>query len=482
VILSSWLPTKTLCAFVLAIGFLVFLQGCGEQEKVKPSLTPSNPAFSNNLSGVNSDIKRRLVDLVGGSVGRKQNSWVSNFKEKINEILWGPFANAAVYVTNSIWDSVNSSEKIVIPGGASVGGCTEPSYLSAAMPTTVNLNDFVGMAMDRRLVRCTASGTYTPNILGRLGNYIERLEYLESGLAVNTLGVLNVASGTLATTQDGTEMVIVYEITATTDTTYYDRAIYVKGYDDVDSSGTVTGADTVLFENLMWVRRTTTLVNFMGLEFSDKFDTNGASGTDSVIDTTSLVILKYNVSSGNLAMEFAQDSASSGLTSVSAQPVAPVLTTERFYSPTKSSNAYLVSYDGTSLAAGNGHTSFAANIPDADDSDFVTVSMNYESSSGADTITGTACVEVATQDSIDDDLCTGHTGAIEINTSLTTAQTAQIAYTGLLDYLDGLGFDSTTLTDLSVGGTRTSWLTDGESISVSFSSTASLQTDLDGTP
>jgi hypothetical protein len=378
------------------------------------------------------------------------------------------------------WDSSDADKKITMPGG--MGGCSgsEPTYNGVVLNPSVEVTvkDYIGMSLDSSFSRCSSGGgasdVYKPTIFGRLSGAVDIIGYLDRFLPRDSSGVYTNGTGTAVITVDGISITVYYDVEDAAVTTYYDKAMGVRGYLTSDLAQQV-------FSNLMWIRNDDTELNFMFMEFGDNFDDNGTNGSDNVIDSTSYTVMAYNKSTGQMGFEYVSDSASAG-TGAGMDPVNPNMEIFRLFVAGEGQEAQITSYDGDSLTVTPSFTAFAVYGPSGDSSTEATASFNYDDLT--DQISGLTCVTLPAATASGGAACSGHTNALDISGSLGTAITNIRAYTTIANVLQGKGFQGGTVSSLDWTDdiVRGNYLTDGASVSVGFDTIAELATQTDGTP
>lgn len=376
-----------------------------------------------------------------------------------------------------VWDTSTSADMVTVPGGAG-SGCTDPIYNGQDLETNTNasIKDYIGMSLDPDFQRCSDGGSsdyYKPTIFGRLANAIMIIGYLDSFLPKDsTTGVFTNGSGTETITVDGQEIDIQYSVADAAVTTYYDKALYIRGLQH--------GTSNQLFVNLMWIRNSSTELNFGFMESGDHWDGgNNTNGEDGDLDSITYSYLKYNKSSGQMAFEYVSDSAE---TTAGTDPSNPNLESFRLFISGSGAAAQLSSYSGKSKTSATGYTAFTIYGPNGESSSSVSVSVNHEDATN--TLTGVTCVALPATTASGTTVCSGQTAAADISSSLGAATSTIVGYQTLAEVLEGKGFDSSTASSLdwSDSTVRSNYLADGAAISVGFSSMSSMMTATDGTP
>lgn len=450
--------SKVLLALIAASAFTAC---SSDDDATSPSLTTSlNQAVTymeNSLPDVNSSSSVTLI----------------------SERSLQPFAASTL---PTAWEGSGATQMITMPGG--MGGCSgsEPTYNGVTLNPSVEVTvkDFIGMSLDSNFQRCSSGGgtseTYKPTIFGRLSGAVDIIGYLDRFLPRDSAGVYSNGSGTAVISVEGISITVYYDVADAAATTYYDKALGVRGY-------LTSNLSQQVFANLMWIRNDSTNLNFMFMEFGDYFDDSGSNGNaDGKIDSTSYTVMAYNKSTGQMGFEYVSDSASAGVTGATAQPSNPNMEVFRFFVAGTGQEGQILSYAGDSIAAGANYTAFAVYGPNGDSSTNATVSFNHDDVS--DTISGLTCVALPAATASGSAACSGHTNAIDISSSLGTAITNIRAYTTLANVLQGKGFQAGTVSsfDWSDDTVRGNYLTDGAAISVGFDTIAESATQTDGTP
>lgn len=430
------------------------------------SSSSGSPSLTTSLNQAVSYMEQSLPDVNDGSS-----------VTLIDSRSLTPFAASTL---PTAWEGSGATQLITMPGG--MGGCSgsEPTYNGVVLNPSVEvtIKDYIGMSLDSSFSRCSsgsgANETYKPTIFGRLSNAVDIIGYLDRFLPRDSSGVYTNGEGTAVINVEGNSITVFYDVADAAVTTYYDKAIAVRGYLDGNLSQQV-------FANLMWMRNDTTSLNFMFMEFGDYFDDSGSNGSDGVIESTTYSVMAYNKSTGQMAFEYLQDSASTG-TSASTQPTNPNMEMFRLFVASEGQEAQILSYVGDSIPAGAEFTAFSVYGPNGDASTDATVSLNHVDS--ADTIAGLTCVALPATTASGTAACSGHTTAADISGALGTAITNIRAYTTVANVLVGKGFQGGTAAsfDWTDDTVRGNYLTDGASISVGFDTMAELATETDGTP
>jgi hypothetical protein len=378
------------------------------------------------------------------------------------------------------WDN-SMSVTVTIPGGSG-SGCTEPTYNGTTVDpmTEVTIKDYIGMSLDPEFERCSGGGgaseNYQPTIFGRLSGAIQIIGYLDNFLPKDSAGVFINGTGSATISVDGTRIDVEYNIIDAASTTYYDKALSVQGY--------LAGTLMQVFSNLMWIRNNSSELNFMYMESGD-YHNGGANGEDGVTDSVTWNILKYNKLTGQMAYEYTSDTASD--VPVVADPTNPQLEIFRFYVASTGGEAAILSYAGDS-AATNNHTAFAVYAPTGETSSEVTATVNY--TDGSDTIVGTTCVALPAATASGTSACGSQTNAAPLSLAGGLVDAVYNGTTGIKDNttlaetLEQKGFSSMSSMSLDWSNptTQSSYLTDGASISVGFSSISTMATETDSAP
>lgn len=431
------------------------------------SSSSSSPSLTTSLNQAVSYMEESLPDVNDGSS-----------MTLIDSRSFGPRAASTI---PTAWEGSTAATMITMPGG--MGGCSgsEPTYNGVVLNPSVEVTvkDYIGMSLDSSFSRCSSGGgaseTYKPTIFGRLSGAVDILGYLDRFLPRDSSGVYSNGSGTAVINVEGNSITVYYDVADAAVTTYYDKALGVRGYLDGNLAQQV-------FANLMWIRNDTTELNFMFMEFGDHFDDNGNNGSDGVIDSTSYTVMAYNKSTGQMGFEYVSDSASAS-TGANTDPINPNMEVFRLFVAGEGQEAQITSYSGDSIAAGSPNfTAFAVYGPNGDTSTEATASFNHRDPT-PDTITGIACVALPAA-TAGAGPCGSHTNALDISGGLGTAITNIRAYTTIANVLQGKGFQAGTVSSLDWTNdtVRGNYLTDGAAISVGFDTIAELGTQTDGTP
>lgn len=383
------------------------------------------------------------------------------------------------FITPAKFISSTAGDKIDPPGGTVTNAASEPTYLGATIPTTVNYRDYLKMSLDENFKRTSNGRTFRPTLYGRFDNISTILTTMaDSGVAMDG-GMPSIGSFNLNVTVEGQTVRVIGSVTAATTTTYYDRRVDIYGFSDSDGSTTLNGSETKMFHNLMWMRVNGTTLNFMVVELGDR-DSNATN------DTVSISVLNWNQSTGKMMFEYlsvtddainnanmesfrALIESTNGKTWVygfsgkaaSTRPVRDFMQWAIF-TPTSTStqgtaSMYQLRTDGNTWQ-GNVCATFATGVGEVGDT-----TGDAEPASG-----GTCSGQVA--DALN--IKSGIMGAIFGIRGKTTWQ----------ENADDKGFPATANNSFETEAARNAWLTAGESISTSFSDRTGFIAQWDATP
>jgi hypothetical protein len=205
---------------------------------------------------------------------------------------------ATNFITPSNWSSI--SVQISPPGGVVSG--PEPTYGGSAMPSTVNYRDYFKMSLDPEFYRASGSSTFRPTVFGRLDNLIDVFRYMtEARMPSDVNGLPVPGTHELILTISGMGTINIHvDVEATASSALYDRKMYLVGYTDSNASGAYdSGVDSKIFDNMIWIKSTTSQLNMMMNELQDR------AGSDGIMDVFTSTVLSWNLLTGAFAYEYA---------------------------------------------------------------------------------------------------------------------------------------------------------------------------------
>ncbi len=384
------------------------------------------------------------------------------------------------FITPSVWSSTTPGDLIDPPGGVVSDPGGEPNYEGAALPTKVNYRDYMKMALDPAFKRASDGGTTRPTVFGRFDSLTDILGHMESaGITVDADGLPATGEYSVNYTVDSQALRILASVTATSDSTYYDRKIDLIGFSDTNSNGQVDGGEAVRVDTLMWVRATSSELNFMMQEGRDADD-------DGDKDSMSLNVLKWNKTTGAFSFEYVSDT--------NEDQDNGNLEIFRAFIEGTGGKTYVYGWTGKADPADDSadYLQYALYTPLSTETEG-TVSLRQLRTDG-DIWLGNLCSTFTTGAAVvgdttgDPEPASGGTCSGQVSDSLNTKAGIMGFAFGVrandtwVETADDKGFPATANTDLSVEANRSAWLDAGEGISVSFSNRANFISHWDGTP
>jgi hypothetical protein len=229
------------------------------------------------------------------------------------------------------------------------------------------------------------------------------------------------------------------EVSTPSVTTFYDKHMYLKG-----SSGGST-----LFENLIWLRSSSSSLNMLHVELSST--------------SLSFNVIQWNRITGKLAFEY-----HSGIDDNTAS-----FSHYRYLVESSSGKQYFYSIEDSD-GTGENYMQIALYSP-TPTSTQGTVSLRESNSSSNKILLGNICVGFAGGTGVSSDslvtgeasggTCAGHTDAINTKTGIMGAIFGLVNQTTWEESATSKGFPTS---DWSTSGNREAWLTAGDAISTSF--------------
>jgi len=390
---------------------------------------------------------------------------------------------AIEFITPSKWSSATSGDHISPPGGVVSSPGDEPTYGGATLPALVNYRDFMKMALDPEFKRSSDGRTYRPTVFGRFDSLVEILGYMQqAGVSVDGSGLPAVGSYNVSLTlpERATTVRIIAEISATANTTYYDRRVDLIGFNDANGNTALDNGEQLMINNLMWIRANASALNFMMIEQRE------SSRRGRAINHGSLNVLKWDRTTGKFQFEYVSvpsDSVTNG-------------NLEIF-------RAYVESTDGKTYAYGftgkadqtlspADYLQYALYAPTSGTTEG-TVSLR-ELRTDSDVWQGNICATFTTGVGAVGDT-TGDSEPASGGTCAGQAADALNTKAGIMGFANGIrnatvwtapfddkGFPATAKPDWSVAADRAAWLVAGDTVSVSFSDRTGFIAAWDGTP
>lgn len=355
-------------------------------------------------------------------------------------------ANLSTY-----WATTTDGQLISPVGGYSNNG-TETYPGTTDLVTLVNVKEYIGQQLDGSFVRESGDGgAYKPTLFGRFENSLEIVkvfsEVYPDGLVAGEKTVYMQEDSTTGnavvteTVPSGEYMTVnmtIIDISATS--TDYDMAIYVQLGSGADGD-----------DNWMWIRNTSSELNFQHMEFKNTSETINSATVN--FSRTSISTLRWDRSTGEMGFEYVSFDDDTN-----TQAYGNVM---RAYISQTDGDAYMMAFEGDTSGDATRDThqmfSIASTGGEAATEALVSVNMditsNNQSNSGSDLeVNGSLCASMEDGDEIASGGCTGlDLGSIDVSTSFPAVVTNLIGVTEVSDILDhmelGTWFDDTDVAD-----------------------------------
>jgi hypothetical protein len=438
----------TLYAAVLGM----VLSGCSQDEA---SSSAASVSLSTALSSALSYMNDTLPNL-GNSVGAPARVASARLRTPTTP----PHASVASPTLNLIYTSdwAGTSFMTEPPGGAL--GASEPNYGGSALPATVNYRDHLKMALDAGFERAS-DRTYRPTLFGRMDNLLDIMVYMaQTSIPKDADGLPTIGTHSSPLTVDGITLTIDAEVSTPSDLTYYDKRLYLKG----------SAGGSVQFQNLIWIRSNSNVLNLMQVDLQDRWDTGGASqGQDGTPDRISFNVIQWNRSTGKLAFEH----------HTGADDTTGAFEHYRYLIESSSGKQYFYSLQDQN-GEGKNYMQIALYSPTATSTQgSVSIRESRIGGSSNEIRLGNLCVGFAGGSGVsaDTDLsgeasggtCSGHTDAINTKTGIMGAIFTLVGYTTWSQSATNKGFPTS---DWSSSSNREAWLNAGDLVSASFNTRA----------
>jgi hypothetical protein len=307
----------------------------------------------------------------------------------------------------------------------------------------VNYRDYLKMALDADFGRADGSKTFKPTLFGRLDGLLDILTYMgQTSIPKDSDGLPTVGTHSSPLTIPGMGTVTIdAEVSTPSVTTYYDKRMYLKGS---------AGAST-LFENLIWLRSSSTALNMLHVELSS--------------ERISINVIQWNRSTGKLAFEH----------HTGVDDTQGSLSHYRYLIEDSSGKQYFYSFDDQS-GTGQDYMQIALFSPTATSTEGTVSIRERVSSTNPDEIRlGNICIGFSsgTGVSADSELtgeasggtCAGHTDAINTKSGIMGPIFGIVNHSTWEESASDKGFPTS---DWSTSGNREAWLTAGDGVSTSF--------------
>jgi hypothetical protein len=428
---NAFKNTTFALASLALIGTL--LNGCAKDDAAVASTPVSISTALDSALSYMSDTLPNLGNTVGASArmapARLRTPTLTN--ALVNPTL------ELIYTTNWAGSSIVTSP----PGGQVSSPGSEPQYGGATLPTTVNYRDYLKMALDPDFERASDSRTFKPTLFGRLDGLMDILTYMgQTTMPKDSDGLPSVGTHSSPLTIPGMGTVTIdAEVSTPSVSTFYDKHMYLKG-----SSGGST-----LFENLIWLRSSSSSLNMLHVELSST--------------SLSFNVIQWNRVTGKLAFEH-----HSGVDDTTAS-----LSHYRYLIEDSSGKQYFYSLEDAN-GTGQNYMQIALYSPTSTSTQG-TVSLRESNSTSNKIILGNLCIGFASGTGVTSDselsgeasggTCAGHTDAINTKTGIMGAIFGLVNHTTWQESASGKGFPTS---NWSTSGNREAWLTAGDAISTSF--------------
>jgi len=363
------------------------------------------------------------------------------------------------FISPSNWGSANASEQTSPPGGSvSVG----ETYNGGALPSTVDYRDYIKLSLDADYTRSNGGDDFRPTVFGRFDQLMEIMTYVEqSGIPTDANGQPDVGNHTGALTVDGNAIAIEAVVTASASTTNYSRNMDVRGYLDANANGVVDTGEVQVFQNLIWLKATSTQLNMMQTELRD-------ANNDGTLDNFATNMLNWNRSTGNLRFERA---------SVPNDSTGNTVDTSRILIESTGGKAWVYSFEA--VAGATGFMQWGVYTPSVTATQG-TVSIRDIRSNG-DIWMGNICATFSSgvgvsgdaisgyvEDPASGGTCAGQSDALNIKGGTMYPGFQVQAFTTWDQLATAKNFPFSTAADWSSTANRAAWLTAGEAIAPAF--------------